>query len=63
MEGMVSKEYRAVQQSFLTICGSRLSLVRWGKVLITKLLEVTHGQWLYQNIHVRDPVSGAIVLQ
>ena len=26
--------------------------------LIIKLLEVTHGQWLYRNIQVHDIVSG-----
>ena len=25
---------------------------------MTKLLEVTHGQWLYRNIQVHDTVSG-----
>jgi len=28
--------------------------------LITKLLEVTHGQWLYQNIQVHDKVAGTL---
>ena len=26
--------------------------------LITKLLEVTHGQWLYRNVHMQDSISG-----
>ena len=26
--------------------------------LITKLLEVTHGQWLYRNVHVQYSISG-----
>ena len=26
--------------------------------LITKLLEVTHGQWLYRNVHVHNSISG-----
>ena len=25
-----------------------------------KLLEVTHGQWLYRNVHVHDAISGDI---
>jgi hypothetical protein len=29
-----------------------------GAGLVTKLLEVTHGQWLYRNVHVHDFVSG-----
>ena len=30
---------------------------------MTKLLECTHGQWLYRNVHVHDSVSGAIASQ
>ena len=26
--------------------------------LVTKLLEATHGQWLYRNIHVHDDIAG-----
>ena len=63
MEGMISKECRIIQQTFLTICGSKLSIACWGEGLVTKLLEITHGQWLYRNFHVHDSVSGAIASQ
>ena len=26
--------------------------------LVTRLLEVTHGQWLYRNVHVHDISTG-----
>ena len=26
--------------------------------LVTKLLEATHGQWLYRNVHVHDNIAG-----
>ncbi len=29
--------------------------------LITKLLEVMHGQWLYRNIHGHDKVADTLV--
>ena len=29
--------------------------------LVTKLLEVTHGQWLYRNIQVHDKISCTLV--
>jgi hypothetical protein len=35
-----------------------MSLESWGAGLVTKLLEVTHGQWLYRNVHVHDFVFG-----
>ena len=33
-------------------------LDNWAKGLAIKLLEATHGQWLYRNMLVHDPVSG-----
>jgi hypothetical protein len=37
-----------------------MSLDKWSSGLITRLLEITHGQWLYCNFMVHDPVSGTI---
>ena len=28
--------------------------------LITNLLEITHGQWLYKNVHFHDRVTGTL---
>ena len=58
MEGMISKEITCIQKSYLALSSYHLSIKRWTTGLITKLLEVTHGQWLYRNIHVHDPISG-----
>ena len=30
---------------------------------MVKLLEVTHGQWLYRNVHVHDAISGALATE
>ena len=37
-----------------------MSLDKWSSGLITRLLEITHGQWLYHNFMVHDPVAGTI---
>jgi hypothetical protein len=58
MEGMVSKEIFAIQRKAEDDGKSYMSLENWGAGLVTKLLEVTHGQWLYRNVHVHDFVSG-----
>ncbi len=34
---------------------------KWSKGLVVTLLEVTHGQWLNQDIHMHDAISGALV--
>jgi len=58
MEGMVSKEIVSIQWEYLVLSGSSMTVDRWMSGLIIKLLEVTHGQWLYRNIQVHDIVSG-----
>ncbi len=57
---MISKEIVALQQQFYAVNGSQMSLEKWSSGLITRLLEITHSQWLYQNFMVQDLVSGTI---
>ena len=38
-------------------------LDNWAKGLAIKLLEATHGQWLYRNMLVHDTVSGLKVAE
>ena len=54
MEGTISKEITGIQKSYLALSRYHLSIERWTRGLINKLLEVTHGQWLYRNVHVHD---------
>ena len=58
MEGMISKEVTVIQKSYLALSIYHLSIERWRTCLITKLLEVTHGKWLYSNVYVHDSISG-----
>ena len=58
MEGMISKEMRTIQYQYYHGQGSRLSSTRWAKGLILKLLETTHGQWIYRNVQIHDNVAG-----
>ena len=59
MEGMISKEMLAIQQPHLTLIGSTWTISAWAKGFIVKLLlETTHGQWLYRNVHVHDAITG-----
>lgn len=61
MEGMISKELLKVYNS--TSFGSEEDIPApsaWAKGLVIKLLETTHGQWLYRNMHVHDAISGAL---
>ena len=58
MEGMVCKEIRAIQSSYSSGTGLCCNTVNWGRDLVTRLLEVTHGQWLYRNVQVKTEYLG-----
>ncbi len=60
LEGMISKEITSTQRQYIAVNGLRISMDKWCTGLITHLLEITHGQWLYRNYIVHDPVSGPI---
>ena len=63
MEGMMCKEIRAIQISHSSVEGLRCNTATWGRDLFTRLLEVTHGQWLYRNTQVHDRISGTLATQ
>ena len=58
MEGMTSKEIIPIQADHVEIGACNLTLGGWSQGLVTKLLEPTHGQWLYRNVHVHDDIAG-----
>jgi len=60
LEGMISTEITSIQRQYIAVNGLRMSLDKWCTGLITRLLEIMHGQWLYRNCIVHDPVSGTI---
>ena len=63
MEGMISKDIVLLQRDYLIIYGMKLPLRAWSRGLITKLLEVTHGQWIYRNLLVHDRTASILVTQ
>jgi hypothetical protein len=58
MEGMVSHRMQMIQRLYHLQAGTLISPERWAKGLILKLLEATHGQWLYRNVQIHDSVAG-----
>jgi hypothetical protein len=60
MEGMVSKGLQEIQTTYSTINGSNASPKQWTTGVVIKLLEATHGQWLYRCIQVHDRVQGTL---
>lgn len=59
MEGMISRRVVQVQHDFIEEGGDcSYSADQWAQHLVIRLLEVTHGQWLFRNVHVHDHVAG-----
>ena len=58
MEGMISKEISVLQYEHTRISGSVFLMNKWSRGLVVKLLETTHGQWLYCNVQVYDSMMG-----
>lgn len=40
---------------------SKLPIQSWCAGWVTRLLEVTHGQWLYRNVHLHDTLMGDLI--
>ena len=38
--------------------GTPTTPISWAKGIIVHIIEITHVQWLYQNVHVHDTVTG-----
>jgi ABC-type Fe3+ transport system substrate-binding protein len=57
MEWMISKEIIAIQRKAEDNGRCKMTVKNRSAGLVTKLLEVTHGQWLYRNVHVHDMVK------
>jgi hypothetical protein len=62
MEGMVSCRIIDIQREYFALCGTSWRLEKWAIGLVTRLLEVTHGQWLYRNVMVHDAVTGRLAI-
>jgi hypothetical protein len=60
MEGMFTGHMICIQNDYHKWTGEGLSAKRWAGQLVIRLLEITHGQWVYRNIQVHDEMRGSI---
>jgi len=54
MEGCISTHFYFIQHYHLSLSGSYLNGSDWTKSLISKLLHITHMQWIYRNFTLHD---------
>ena len=58
LEGMVAAELPCLLDKIEVERGERLDAQQFTRGLIRKLLEITHGLWIYRNLLVHDSISG-----
>ncbi len=63
MEGMLSWRLVGLQANHYALTGEGLQPLPWASQLVIRLLEVTHGQWIYRNIKVHDEAQGMLRTQ
>ena len=61
MEGMLSKELLSLDSADVIGPYCKLSQTDWFHTLTRKLLEATHGVWIYRNVTIHDKVAGLAV--
>ena len=62
MEGRVSELFYPTQQAHLATSLSYINGGDWMKTFISKILHITHSQWIYRNISLRDRRMGHFAL-
>ncbi len=62
MEGMVSNKMVDIQREYFAARNASWKLDGWATGLVVRLLEITHGQWLYRNVIVHDSTSGRLAV-
>ena len=60
MEGMISKEFASEHNATYIRGHSRLNGKAWARQLVQRLLEFTHGIWVYRNALMHDNVTGLL---
>ena len=60
MEGNISTLFYQRQQFHLTMSSSYLNGTDWTKQLISRLLNITHSQWIYRNISLHSNQGGRL---
>ena len=61
-EGKLSKSFRVIQQEHLRQQEARVTVDSWLKGFVSKLLAMTHSQWLFRCITKHHRTKGPLIL-
>ncbi len=53
-KGYISTHFYEIQSFHLTMSSSYLNGTDWTKLFISKILQITHSQWIYCNISLHN---------
>ena len=57
-EGHISTHFYIIQSFHLTMSSSYLNGEDWTKQFISKILQITHSQWIFRNVSLHDRTQG-----
>ena len=63
LEGKISTEFRQIQEGYIVSTDTWLTAASWTRQFISRLLHISHGQWIYRNITLHHARYRAIALQ
>jgi hypothetical protein len=58
MEGYISIHFYEIQNFHLSMSSSFLNGADWAKQFISKILHITHSQWIFRNFSLHDKRNG-----
>ena len=58
MEGSISKSFYEIQSCYLADAQSYMNGYDWTKKFISKILQITHSQWIYRNMSFHNEEVG-----
>ena len=58
IEGRISKSFYEIQSCYLADAQSYMNGHDWTQKFISKILQITHSQWIYKNISFHDEEMG-----
>ena len=57
-EGYVTKQFYKRQDFHLKMTSNRMNGSEWTKQFISKVIQITHSQWIFRNISLHDKTHG-----
>ncbi len=60
--GRIPLSLTKFQQAYCASFNSRMTGTDWAKALVTKLLNISHGQWMYRNFSLHNKTKGHLRL-